>query len=125
MTQKNFKFIRILTAVFLGIIMAQAIIFDNYVLALVAIVGAVLVILTARKKVAGTLVDERIISIGGRAARMAITVFGIGGAALSFILMTLRSTGSAYEVAGSVLAYSVCVVLILYSVLFKYYEKQN
>jgi len=125
MTQKKFKLIRILTAMFLAAIMAQAIIFSNYILAIIAVIGAVLVVFTSAKKAEGVSSDERTISIGGRAARMSVTVFSVFGAAISFILMISREAGTVYEVSGYVLSYSVCALLILYSLLFKYYEKQN
>jgi uncharacterized membrane protein len=125
MTQKKFKLVRILTAMFLAAIMAQAIIFSNYILAVIAVVGAVLVIFTSAKKVEGVSSDERTISIGGRAARMSVTIFSVLGAAISFTLIISRGAGATYEAIGYVLSYSVCALLILYSLLFKYYEKQN
>jgi uncharacterized membrane protein len=125
MTQKKFKLIRILTAMFLAAIMAQAVIFSNYILAIIAVVGAVLVIFTSAKKVEGVSSDERTISIGGRAARMSVTIFSVLGAGISFVLIISRGAGAVYEATGYVLSYSVCALLILYSSLFKYYEKQN
>jgi uncharacterized membrane protein len=125
MTQKKFKLVRILTAMFLAAIMAQAIIFSNYILAIVAVVGAVLVIFTSARRVEGVSSDERTISIGGRAARMSVTVFSVLGAAISFILIMQRGAGEVYQATGYVLSYSVCALLILYSLLFQYYEKQN
>jgi uncharacterized membrane protein len=125
MTQKSFKIVRVVTAIFLAVVMTQAIIFNNYILAIIAIVGAITVTLTLRKKVNEVLVDERVISIGGKAARMTLSIFSVIGVAVSFILMFLRELNPAFELSGSVLAYSVCAVLLLYSFLFKYYEKQN
>jgi uncharacterized membrane protein len=125
MTQNKFKLIRIITAFFLAAIMAQAIIFSNYILALIAIVGAVTIIFASRKKVEGVLADERDLEIGGKSARMALSIFSIFGAATTFVLMFSRNINPVYEVVGSVLAYAVCGLLLLYSALFKYYEKQN
>ena len=110
---------------FLAAIMAQAVIFSNYILAIIAVVGAVLVIFTSVKKVEGVSSDERTISIGGRAARMSVTVFSVLGAGISFVLIISRGANVVYEATGYVLSYSVCTLLILYSLLFKYYEKQN
>lgn len=125
MTQKKFRLIRILTAMFLGAIMAQAVIFSNYILAVIAVAGAVLVVFTSAKKVEGATSDERTISIGGQAARMSLTIFSVLGAGISFVLIISRGIGEVYQTTGYVLSYSVCALLILYSLLFKYYEKQN
>ena len=110
---------------FLAAIMAQAVIFSNYILAIIAVVGALLVVFTSAKKVEGVSSDERTISIGGHAARMSVTIFSVFGAAISFILIMQRGAGEIYQATGYVLSYSVCALLILYSLLFKYYEKQN
>jgi uncharacterized membrane protein len=125
MTQKTFKYIRTLTAFFLAMVIAQAIVFDNYILAIVAIVGAVTVILTSRTKVKEVLVDERIILIGGKAARLTLSIFSVAGAGLTFILMFSRQFNPVFELIGSILAYSVCSVLLLYSLVFKYYENKE
>jgi len=125
MTQKTFGYIRMVTAFFLAAIMAQAIIFNNYVLAIVVVVGAIAVILASKRNVKEVMVDERIIAIGGKAARMSMSIFTVVGAGITFVLMFSRDINPSFELAGSVLAYAVCALLILYSVAFKYYEKQN
>jgi len=125
MTQKIFKYIRIITAFFLAAVMAQAIVFNNYILAIVAVVGAVTVILASKTKVKEVLVDERIISISGRAARLTLSIFSVAGAGLTFVLMFSRQFNPDFELIGSILAYSVCAVLLLYSLLLKYYENKE
>lgn len=125
MTQKSFKIIKIITAFFLAAIMAQAVIFNNYIIAALAIAAAVAVIFISRGKVEGVLADERDNEISGKAARLSLSIFSVVGAVATFIFTSLRDTNFVYEVAGSVLAYSVCALLLLYSLIFAFYEKQN
>lgn len=125
MTQKSFKFVKIVTAFFLAAIMAQAVIFNNYILAAIAVAAAVAVIFISRQKVKGVLADERDKEISGKAARISLNIFSVAGAVITFVLMSSRGANFAYEVAGSVLAYSVCTLLLLYSAIFTFYEKQN
>lgn len=125
MTSKTFVVIRMLTAFFLAAVMAQAIIYNNYVLAIVAVVGAVVVIMTSKRKVNGVMVDERVLLIGGNAARASMSIFSVIGAGLIFVLMFFREANQNYYIIASVLAYSICALLLLYSIIFKYYEKQN
>ncbi|MFA5878504.1 MAG: DUF2178 domain-containing protein [Candidatus Staskawiczbacteria bacterium] len=125
MTNKTFVVIRMLTAFFLAAVMAQAIIYNNYVLAIVAVVGAVVVIMTSKRQVRGVMVDERVLLVGGNAARASMSIFSVVGAGLMFILMFFRDANQNYYIIASVLAYSICALLLLYSVIFKYYEKQN
>ncbi len=125
MTQKSFKFVRIITAFLLAMIMAQAVIFNNYILAIVAVISAVAVIFISKKKVKGVLTDERDHAIAGKAARLSLSIFSVAGAVITFVFMSLRNANPVYEAVGSILAYSVCALLLLYSVIFTFYEKQN
>jgi len=125
MTSKTFVVIRMITAFFLAAVMAQAIIQNNYVLAIVAVVGAVVIVMISKKKVKGVIVDERVSLIDGKAARASMSIFSVVGAGLMFVLMIFRETNQNYYIIASVLAYSICALLLLYSIMFKYYEKQN
>lgn len=125
MTQKTFKLVRIIIAFLLAIIMAQAVIFSNYILAAIAIAAAAAVIFVARKKVEGVLADERDNEVSGKAARLSLNIFSAAGAVATFVFISLRNTNPDFEVVGSVLAYSVCALLLLYSLIFAFYEKQN
>lgn len=125
MTQKSFKIVKIITAIFLAAVMAQAVIFSNYILAALAVAAAVAVIFISRRKVKGVLADERDNEISGKSARLSLSIFSVAGAITTFVFTFLRSTNPAFELAGSVLAYSVCALLLLYSVIFTFYEKQN
>lgn len=123
--QKTFKTIRVITAFLLAVVMAQAVILNNYILAAVAVAAAIGVILISRKKVDEVLSDERDVQITGKSARLALSIFCVVGAVVTFILMAQRNSNYVFEVAGSTLAYSVCALLLLYSAIFYYYEKQN
>lgn len=123
MTYKNFRAIRVVISFFLAMIMAQAVIFSNYILAVFAIATAVAVIFIARKKVDEVLSDERDLQIAGKAARLSMSIFSVIGAVSTFILLAQRQTNPLYDAVGSTLAYSVCSLLLLYSAIFIYYGK--
>ncbi len=122
MTHKKFKVIKIVIAFFLAIIMAQAVIFNNYILASFAIAAAIAVLFISRKNVDEVLTDERDAQISGKAAKITLNVFSVIGAAITFVLM---GQNPLYKTIGSTLAYSVCSLLLLYSIIFYYYEKHN
>jgi uncharacterized membrane protein len=125
MTYKKFRAVKGVIAFFLAIIIAQAVIFGNYILAMVAVLTAVGIILITRKKVNEVVSDERDIQISGKAARVSMGAFSVIGAILTFILLAEKEVNPLFEVVGSTLAYSVCFLLLLYSAVFSYYEKQN
>lgn len=123
MTHQKFKLIKIIIAMLLAAVIAQAVIFSNYVLAAFAVAAAIAVILVARKKVDEVLADERDYKIAGKAAKVSLNIFSVIGAAATFVLMAQDRANPVYEAVGSVLAYSVCGLLLLYSAVYVYFEK--
>ena len=125
MTYKKFKTIKIIISMILGAVIAQAVIFGNYILAVSAILAAAGITLIVKKRVKEVMADERDYQVAGKAARVSMSIFSVLGAAASFVLMAEREANPLYGTIGSVLAYSVCFLLILYSALFAYYAKQD
>ncbi len=125
MTYKNFKILKIVVTSFLAMIVAQAVIFSNYILAATALVSALAIIFVSRKKVSEIISDERDLEIAGKSARLSLSIFSVITAIATFVFMSQRNANPAFLIISSTLAYSVCGLLLLYSFLFKYYEKQN
>ncbi|MCL5666166.1 MAG: DUF2178 domain-containing protein [Patescibacteria group bacterium] len=125
MTYKRFRTIKIITGFIVGVITAQAIIFDNYFLAVVAVFSALAVIGSMKKKVVEVINDERDYAIAGNAARLSLSLFSLVGALLAFAFMSLRNVNSDFMLIGSTLAYSVCALLIFHRATSAIYGKQN
>lgn len=125
MKYKSFRILKIAVTFFLAIIIAQAIIFNNYILAIAAVIAGVAIVFALRKKVEGVTADERDFQIAGKSARLSLSIFCVLTAMATFVFMFQRDANPIYEVIGSTLAYSVCALLLLYSIIFTYYEKQN
>ncbi|MDD5250996.1 MAG: DUF2178 domain-containing protein, partial [Patescibacteria group bacterium] len=60
---------------------------------------------------------------GGRAALLAIQIYSWAAVAGMFVLYALRDTNPAYEAVGLTLAYSTCALMLLYGVIFRYYNR--
>lgn len=125
MTYKKFRMIKMLTAFFLAVIVGQAVIFNNFLLAIIGVITAIAVVFSFRKKVSEVMADERDYTIAGNAARTSLTLFSIIGASLAFSFMYLRNMNPNFVVIGSTLAYCVCALLIVYSAAVMIYGKQN
>lgn len=120
MTLKQFNISRVITATSLAAVLSQAIVLKNYYLVTTAIFIAVLLLVYLKKQVTEVTADERDYKIAGDAARWTMTVFGLLGAIGSFVLLTARTYNPYFEAAGSTLAYAVCVMLIINSLLANY-----
>ena len=120
MHYKTFRILKMITAFVFAFMIAVSVVMDNFILAIIAGVALVAISFTLNRKVKGILSDERDRANAGNAARMAINVFSLAGAVMGLVLMFMH-----YEVVGSLLSYFVCALMLLYSAIFAYYEKQN
>jgi uncharacterized membrane protein len=125
---KQYKILRIIVAFSLGVIISQAVIFNNYLLVIFFVAMAMVIILVARKQVKEILADERDYQIAGKAARYAMTIFSIAAVVVMFFFVFQGETNPVYQAIGFTLSYSVCGLLLLNSAIFYYfnkYEKQD
>ncbi|MFA7654381.1 MAG: DUF2178 domain-containing protein [Candidatus Magasanikbacteria bacterium] len=126
MTYKQFKIMRVLIASFISATVAMAIVYNNILLSLAGVLIGILFIFLVHKKTKAVLVDERIKSIGGKAARLTYTISTITIAFLSLMFtMTGKHTGQAdYEMLGILLSYIALFNLALYSLSYKFISKK-
>lgn len=128
MTYNQFKRIRIIMAAVMAMIVSFAINLQSWIFATIAVLLAVLlsmiVIFSAKKQVKDVLADERDYYIAGKAARYALSAFCVLGAILSFYFMVINKSANA-EAIGSVLAYSVCGLMLLNSVIVIYFQRNE
>ena len=125
MTAKRFLVYRLISVMIMAGIISASITAGNYVLPFVAVATFLIIFYALRKKVNEVIEDERDYSLAGKAARYAVSIFSAISAVIIMVLFALRSRNQIYEAVGSALAYSVCALLIAYSLLFKYFQKQG
>jgi|SRR3989344_4307909 len=124
MTLKQFQASKIIVAIILASVVAQAVILNNYILAGAGVVISIILITIFKHQVKEVMVDERDNEIAGRAARYSLTGFAIAASIVTFIFLSLRRANPAYEIIGSVLAYATCGLLFIYSAIFNYLLKR-
>lgn len=125
MQAKTFLFIRLLTASLLAIIVSIGITLGNYILPLVAMITAIFLLWTTKKKVQAVLEDELDYKLAGDASRFAVIIYAMLCAILGIYFMACRAINPVYELLGSVLCYSTCFLMILQSMIFKYLKNKN
>jgi len=126
MTLKQYNFVRIVVAMFLAALVGQAVILNNFYLAGAAVLIAIGLIILTKRRVKEVIADERDYEIAGKAARWSLTIFSAIGSIAVLVLMSLRQKDPVFEAIGAVLAYSICALLLLNSLIFGYlnrYEK--
>ena len=115
-----------LVASFVSATVAIAVVQNNIILAFAGVLIGVLFILIVQKRTRAVLVDERIQSIGDRAARMTYVILTITLAFLSlfFTMIGRQANQVAYEALGAVLSYITLLSLALYSMSYKYFSRK-
>jgi len=68
--------------------------------------------------------DERDERVREQASKVAVAIFASASAISGLILIALRNEHPEYMYAGFALAFSACALMILYSVLYGYYNRR-
>jgi uncharacterized membrane protein len=125
MTVKRFKLYRIMIAAILGAIFSVSIVSNNFILPIISVITAFGMIYMLKKNVKEVLEDERDYEIGGRAARYAMGIYAYLMLIVIFFLFLGRANNPLFETIASILAYSVCSLIIFYSFIFKYLQSDS
>ncbi len=123
LTPKFYKWTRIVVTIVLGIIISQAVIFDNLFLALVSIIIAWIVLFYLRSKTTEILADERDYQVSGESARWAINIFAIIAVVFILLFNSQKGINPSYEAISITLSYSVCLLMIIYTLFFRFYHQ--
>lgn len=119
---------KVLTASFVSATVAIAVVYNNIILALAGVLIGMLFLFLVRKKAKAVLVDERIQTISGLAARLAYVILTITIAFLSlvFIMIGRKSVPpqASLEVLGVTLSYIALLSLALYSLSYKFFSNK-
>jgi len=123
MTLKQFKTIKLIFVVLIAVVTSQSIVLENYVLPIIVLAVSFPVLLYLRKRVKEVVADERDYITGGRSAMFAIQVYSCLAVIIMIVLYAKKDLNPSYEPIAATLAYSTCVLMLLYSLIFHYYDK--
>jgi len=121
MTLKQFKIIKIIIVIALAIIVSQSVVNKNYIIFLMAFALSIIVLYFIRQRVKEIIADERDYEIGGKAARTAMQIFSWIAVVIMLVFYSIKDINPIYEAVVLTLSYSVCFLLLSYSLIFKYY----
>jgi len=123
MTLKQYKIIKLVFVFALAFIFSQAIYFKNFLIPIALMIVSSLVLMLLRRRVKGVLADERDYALGGKAALWAIQIYGWLAASGMFVLYSLRDRNVIYEPVAITLAFSSCILMIMYALIFRYLNR--
>ena len=122
MTLKTYQRIKLIFVFVLAVIFSQAIAFKNYVIPIVLIIASSLILMWLRRRVKGIIADERDYATGGKAALLAIQIYAWIASIAMLVLYALRDINPAYEPIAVTLAFSTCILMLVYAFIFRYFN---
>ncbi len=123
MTLKKFRIIQLFLIMALAGLVGWATVRQNYAIPILATALAVILLFYLQSRVKEIMADERDYEVGGKAARLAITVFSWIMIIVMFAFLAFRGREPEFETIAVALAYAVCLLMILYTFFFRYYNK--
>lgn len=123
MTLKNFKIVKILTSIFVTITVVLSVTVANIFLALVGIIIGMLILLVARNKTKEIMVDERIKSVGEKAAQSTyvIAVLTMGWTSILVMILNTRNYFPYLESTALIFAYITIFLIVVYHISYRYF----
>lgn len=121
---ENYKTLRVIIAIFVGVVVGLSVTMGQILPAILAIVIGAMISYIYKKNTDETLEDERIVKISEKASRMAMVLFSISIAIIGLFLITLRDKYPDFTQAGFTLSYASVALLTLYYIFYGYYNKK-
>jgi uncharacterized membrane protein len=121
MTLKQYNAFRIVTVIVLTIFISNFLALHNYILPLAAVAVAALILLYLRNRVNEIVSDERDYEVAGKAARWAMQIYAWIAVAGFFLIYAFYGGDPIWETVAYALSYSVCLLLILYAIIFRFF----
>ncbi|MFA5098726.1 MAG: DUF2178 domain-containing protein [Candidatus Paceibacterota bacterium] len=124
MTLKQFTALKIAIAVVVSIVVGVSVASKNYLIPIMVVALAFAILLVARRAVKEIVADERDYEIGGKAALLAIKIFSWLAVITMFVFFAFSDTKPDLSTAALTISYSVCLLMLIYSAIFKYYSRK-
>jgi len=122
MTLEKYNKIRLAFVVVIAMIISQSIVLNNFVIPLSAVIIGSLALMLLRKRVTDIVADERDYALAGKSAFLALQIYSWISVVAMVAFYSLRDINPSYESIGMTLAFSTCILTIIYSLIFHFYN---
>lgn len=123
MTAHALRTAKIVTFIISGAAAAVSAIAGRYFWLLLIFVAASTVLVLLRRRVTEVLADERDRGVAGQAALAAMYGFCWMAACVALAAFALRDANQYNETIALTLAYSACVIMVAYGLIYRYYDR--
>ncbi|WP_321417656.1 DUF2178 domain-containing protein [uncultured Methanomethylovorans sp.] len=124
MKKEQFRVISLVTVVSVGAIIGFASSIGNPILAGGGMFAGMAVLYLAKRTVKGVVEDEMNFHINHLASALTLKLVTICFATVGAILIAMRNTYPQYMDLGFFLAYTSCIIIMLYAIFYSYYNRK-
>jgi uncharacterized membrane protein len=125
-SKNTYNICRKAVAAAVGMAVGMSVAMGNMFVPLAAVLIGMGILYVCRRQVKEVLTDERNRQIAAKAARVTLAVYGPVMAVVSTVLLVLsRGAYPELEPVGLTLAYSTAAVVVLYDILYYYFERKS
>jgi uncharacterized membrane protein len=124
MKRKQFKIISLLTVMIMGSVVGFSVSIGNPALAVGVVLAGMAVMYNLKSRLEGVVEDERIHQVSQKASRITLQIVVLGLALGGAALIAMRYIYPGHTDLGFFMAYASCGVLVLYSLFYKYYDRE-
>jgi len=93
-------------------------------LAIGAVLAGMAVMYLSKNRLEGVVEDERIRQVGQKASWVTLQFIALSFALGGAVLISMRETYPAYVDFGFFMAYASCIVLVIHSLFYMYYNRE-
>jgi len=126
MNIKTYRNWRVAITAIIAAVAAVSVVAGNAYILISSVIIGMIVIIMLRRRVKEVIYDERTYSIAYKAARLTMSIVGIGMAVAGAILLALNrdTLSSAPAQVGFALEYAVCGLLVINLAAYTYYSRK-
>ncbi|MFA4999649.1 MAG: DUF2178 domain-containing protein [Parcubacteria group bacterium] len=125
MTKKTFTICKVVAVIIVGFVTGVSVNNGNWYLPIAFLVTAWVSLFALKNRVKGVIADERDYRLAGKASMRAMTTYNALAVIAGLILYISEKDNAVLFSVGSTLLYSACLLMIIYSILFKIYERKD
>lgn len=126
MNLKTYQKWRMVLTAIIGAVSAISVIIGNAYILITAVIVGIIVIIALRRMVKEVIADERTYTIAYKAARLTLSVVGIGMAVIGAMLLAFSRDDLSATLAqvGFALVYATCGLLVINLAAYTYYNRK-
>jgi uncharacterized membrane protein len=123
MKLKTYQIIQAVVVAFIAMSFSAAVVINNYFISALLLIVGTLVLFILRRQVKEVVADERDISTMGHAAALSIRIYSWIAIVIMLVLYAGRASNPVFEPIAMTLAFGTALLMVIYSFLFKYYNR--